>query len=107
MNFQTEKERDAMERFARTGVYDFVEENSNDSESYVDDHTPYCCKKKDNIARKDKSEEELDSCVRESENNDDIDETESEESLSWSSEKRFRITPKPRSNNRFKSFRRS
>ena len=107
MNFQDEKERDAMDKFARTGVYDFVEENPSDTESSIDDHTPYCCKKKDNVTSKDEREEELDSCIRETEDNDDTDETEPEEPLIWSPGKRFRITALPRSNNRFKSFRRS
>ncbi|CAF4278875.1 unnamed protein product, partial [Rotaria magnacalcarata] len=33
MNFQDEKQREAMARFACTGVYDFVEEDLSESES--------------------------------------------------------------------------
>ncbi len=79
MNFQDEKEREAMATFARTGVYDFVEDHLNEDES----------------------EEQIDSSIIETEEEDET------KSLVWALEKRFNITPTPRSENRFKSFRRS
>ncbi|CAF1544480.1 unnamed protein product [Rotaria sordida] len=79
MNFQDEKERDAMAKFARTGVYDFVEENLSESESDTEDHTILCRNKSEYIESEDEREEQFDSSIIATDE-DDKDETELEES---------------------------
>ncbi|CAF4114280.1 unnamed protein product [Rotaria sordida] len=79
MNFQDEKERGAMAKFARTGVYDFVGENLSESESDTEDHTILCRNKSEYIESEDEREEQLDSSIIATDE-DDKDETELEES---------------------------
>ena len=103
MNFQNEHEREAMAAFAHTGVYDFVEEDLSESEYHSEDHTFFLDNEKD--AEIDiESNEQLDSSIEEVE---DEDERELEQSMVWALEKRFNITSARRSENRFKSFKRS
>jgi hypothetical protein len=101
MNFQDEKEREAMSTFARTGVYDFVEDNSSEDESDAEVRDIHLRNdEKEDGENEDESEEQVDSSsvIR----TEEEDET---ESLVWAPEKRFNIIP-TRSENRFKSFRR-
>ena len=105
MNFQNEKERDAMAQFASTGVYDFLEENLSESESDSEDHSLLRRSQKEDTESENESEEESNPSVIETE--EDGDETESDTPSLWEPEKRFNITLLPRSENRFKSFRRS
>ena len=99
MNFQDEKEREAMSTFARTGVYDFVENDLSEDESDTEDRNTHF--RNDEKENEDESEEQIDSSEIETEEEDET------ESLVWAPEKRFNITPTPHSENRFKSFRRS
>ncbi len=102
MNFQDEKEREAMTTFARTGVYDFVEEDLGEGESDMEDCDTYLRNdEKEDGENEDESEEQIDSSVVGNEEEDEA------ESLLWAPEKRFNITPISRPENRFKSFRRS
>ncbi|CAF4416023.1 unnamed protein product [Rotaria sp. Silwood2] len=105
MNFQDEKERDAMGKFARTGVYDFVEDNPCESETDAEDDTIFCRDENEYIESEVERDEQLNSSIIATE--EDNDETELEDSLIWEPEKRFGNTFLPRSQNRFKSFRRS
>ncbi|CAF1658774.1 unnamed protein product, partial [Rotaria magnacalcarata] len=105
MNFQDERERDAMAEFARTGVYDFVEEDLSESESHSEDYNLFRDSEED-AESETESEEQVGSSIEEVEDEDE-DERESEQSTIWAPEKRFNISPTPRSQNRFKSFRRS
>ncbi|CAF3851054.1 unnamed protein product [Rotaria sp. Silwood1] len=108
MNFQDEKERNLMREFARTGVYDFVEEDTTEFESESDsaDYSPARHNKVDYLENEDASDQEFSSDTRETEEEYD-EETELDKSMVWESEKRFNATLLPRSENRFKSFRRS
>jgi hypothetical protein len=105
MNFQDEEEREAMAQFARTGVYDFVEEDLSESEYHSEERSSYCNDEEDEQSEAE-SEENVDISKGEIVDIDE-DETESEESTVWTPEKRFPIKYVPRSQNRFKSFRRS
>ncbi|CAF3290599.1 unnamed protein product [Rotaria sp. Silwood2] len=104
MNFEDENEREAMAIFARTGVHDFVEDLS-EYESKTESNTPSCSDEENDVESEEESAE-LDLCTRRTEE-DDEDETDSEESLLWAPEKRFRTLFLSRSQNQFKSFRRS
>ncbi|CAF3820411.1 unnamed protein product [Rotaria sp. Silwood1] len=108
MNFQDEKERNLMREFARMGVYDFVEEDTTEFESESDsaDYSPARHNKVDYLENEDASDQEFSSDTRETEEEYD-EETELDKSMVWESEKRFNATLLPRSENRFKSFRRS
>ncbi|CAF3453712.1 unnamed protein product [Rotaria sp. Silwood2] len=107
MNFQDLCEREAMSMFAHTGVYDFVQEDLTDFDSYTEDHISFHASKTASNDEAD-SEEEDDLSTEEIENTDEIeDEKELEESMIWAPEKRILNKPLPRSENRFKSFRRS
>jgi hypothetical protein len=105
MNFQDEKERDAMAEFARTGVYDFVEEDLSEFESDSENHSRLRHSQTEDKESENESEEESNSSTIETE--EDGDETESNKPSLWEPEKRFNTTLLPRSENRFKSFRRS
>ena len=105
MNFENEQERDAMREFARTGVYDFVEDSTK-SEENSEDHFLSRQDEVDDTEHAEESEEEFDSHTRDVEEEDD-DETELDKSIVWEPEKRFNNTFLRRSENRFKSFRRS
>jgi len=120
MNFQDEKERNQMRQFARTGVYDFVEEDDSesDSESEIPNHSLISHDKAHDSDIEDESDDDIDfdSHARvddddDGNDNDDEakeeDERENDVSTAWEPEKRFNITPAPRSENRFKSFRKS
>ncbi|CAF1547595.1 unnamed protein product [Adineta ricciae] len=111
MNFQDEKEREAMARFARTGVYDFAEEDSSESESRSEDHSSSLS---ENEGADEQSESESEETISTSKRGvvdevvDEVDdEIDSEKSEVWAPEKRFPIKVAPCSQNRFKSFRRS
>ncbi|CAF1251246.1 unnamed protein product [Rotaria sordida] len=106
MNFQDEKERDAMGKFAHTGVYDFVEENMSELESDIEDHSILPRNKQDNTESEEENEGQSDLSISENEE-ENQDETESDESLVWAPENRFGTPILPRTQNRFKSFRRS
>ncbi|CAF5150275.1 unnamed protein product [Rotaria sp. Silwood1] len=107
MNFQDPGEREAMSMFAHTGVYDFVEEDLTDFDSYTEDHISFHAGKTPSNDEAG-SEKEDDLSTEEIENTDEIeDEKELEESMIWAPEKRILNKPLPRSENRFKSFRRS
>ncbi|CAF4611882.1 unnamed protein product, partial [Rotaria socialis] len=105
MNFQDERERDAMAEFARTGVYDFVEEDISESISLSKDHALFHDNEEDAESEAE-SEEQVGSSIEEVEDEDE-DERELEKLRIWAPEKRFNILPAPRSQNRFKSFRKS
>lgn len=105
MNFQDEKERDAMAEFARTGVYDFVEEDLSESESDSENHSCLRHSQTDDKESENDSEEESNPSMIETE--EEGEETESDKPSLWEPEKRFNTILLPRSENRFKSFRRS
>ena len=107
MNFQDQKERDAMAEFARTGVYDFVDHNLSDIESSDEDETSCRNSKEQAIESEDDCGEQIDSFIEDTDGAMSENNTEIEESMIWSPEKRFRTTLPPRTENRFKSFRRS
>ncbi|CAF1544920.1 unnamed protein product, partial [Rotaria sp. Silwood1] len=69
MNFQDEKERNLMREFARTGVYDFVEEDTTEFESESDsaDYSPARHNKVDYLENEDASDQEFSSDTRETE----------------------------------------
>ena len=100
MNFENERDREAMAKFARNGVYDFVDDESDPASSPSDAHVPL---------RTDAEDETDDEIAIQSEKSDDEadQDTDSEESSVWAPEKRFPLAPPPRSENRFKSFRTS
>ncbi|CAF1999488.1 unnamed protein product [Rotaria magnacalcarata] len=105
MNFQDEEEREAMTTFALTGVYDFVEDLS-ECESNTDHQNVSSSSEEDSIESENESEEQIDSHVTEDEEERE-DEIELEEPPVWAPEKRFCTKFLSRSENRFKSFRRS
>jgi hypothetical protein len=105
MNFQDGKERDAMAEFARTGVYDFVEEDLSKSESDSENHSHLRHSQTEDKESENESEEESNPSMIETEQ--EGGETESDKPSLWEPEKRFNTTSLPRSENRFKSFRRS
>ncbi|CAF3860367.1 unnamed protein product [Rotaria sordida] len=105
MNFQDEKERNLMREFARTGVYDFVEEDTAESDSA--DYSPTRHNKVDDLENEDASDQDFSSHTRETEEEEYDEETELDKSMVWEPGKRFNATLLPRSENRFKSFRRS
>ena len=95
MNFESVDDRETMSAFARTGVYDFNGDNSDRSSSHTYAHVPLrSSDEEDEICSIDNKKDQID------------DETDSNESLEWAPEKRFHLAPTPRSENRFKSFRR-
>ena len=100
MNFEDEREWEAMTKFARNGVYDFVDDESNLTSSPPDAHVPL---------RTDVDDETDEEIATQSEPSDDEADRDpdSEESSVWAPEKRFPLAPAPRSENRFKSFRAS
>ncbi|CAF0854002.1 unnamed protein product [Adineta steineri] len=102
MNFQDEHERDAMTEFARTGVYDFIDDDKEELRSPNKDHVVSRNSDEDSIDSETESEEHLDSSRSETEND-----TETEDTLVWAPEKRFKTKPVSRSDNRFKCLRRS
>ncbi|CAF1492503.1 unnamed protein product [Rotaria sp. Silwood1] len=104
MNFEDENEREAMAIFARTGVYDFVEDLS-EYESTTEYNT-YTRIDEENDVESEEESAELDLRRRGTEEEDE-GETNSEDSLVWAPEKRFHTLFLPRSQNQFKSFRRS
>ncbi|CAF3288681.1 unnamed protein product [Rotaria socialis] len=107
MNFQDEKQREAMARFACTGVYDFVEEDLSESESESQSKDNSCyLNEEDDDQSESESEENFDTLKGDISVEVD-DEVDSEESLVWAPEKRFPVKPVARSQDRFKSFRRS
>lgn len=112
MNFQDEKERNLMREFARTGVYDFVEEDRSESESDSDlkDDSLSSRDKVDDSETEDASDEDLNSqtrVVEEEEEEEELDkESDLDRSMVWEPEKRFKLPLLPRSENRFRSFRR-
>ncbi|CAF4781165.1 unnamed protein product [Rotaria socialis] len=87
MNFQDEKERDAMTTFARTGVYDFVEDLS-ECESNTDHQNVSGSSEEDSVESESESEEQIDSHITEDEEEHE-DEIELEEPPVWAPEKRF------------------
>ena len=112
MNFEDEHERDIMCEFARTGVYDFVEEDAleSDSESDILDRPVSSRRKSRESEDENTSDDDIDSHTRsdnERENEEEEEEEETNVSSLWEPEKRFRIAPLARSENRFKSFRKS
>ena len=62
INFQEEKERRLMQEFARTGVYDFVEEEQSDSN--LKDHLLSSRDKVDGFENEDASNEDFNSQTR-------------------------------------------
>ncbi|CAF1539235.1 unnamed protein product [Adineta ricciae] len=101
MNFQDEQERDSMVKFARTGVYDFAE----------DDETPETPNKDHMVSRNSDrdsmdSETEPDEHVESSARGTEVD-TDSDDHSVWAPEKRFRTQRTARTENRFKCLRRS
>ena len=106
MNFQDEKERSLMREFARTGVYDFVEEDLSDTDSDSDctDVSLSYSGTRDDSESEDASEKDSSSQRRETEEEDE--ESALDRSMMWEPEKRLKPSSLPRSENRFKSFRR-
>ena len=90
-----------MAKFARNGVYDFIDDDETDLiSSPSDGHVPL------RTNAEDKTEDEIAIQSEESNKAEDRD-TDSEEPSVWAPEKRFCLARPPRSENRFKSFRRS
>lgn len=107
MNFQDEKEREAMARFACTGVYDFVEEDLSESESESQSKDNSCSfDEEDDDQSESESKENFDTSKEDISVEVD-DEVDLEESMVWAPEKRFPVKPVARSQDRFKSFRKS
>ena len=107
MNFQDEREREIMAEFARTGVYDFVEENLNESEPFSPDGMLFCISDEQEVESENECGEQFDSSAKEIDEVGDENDIDLEESKIWAPEKRFGITFPSRTENRFKSFRRS
>ena len=99
MNFEDEDDRESMSKFARTGVYDFVNDDDDRSSVHSDAHVP--------LRSSDEENDNTISSQIESDEDEIESEGDTEESSVWAPEKRFNLTPTPRSANRFKSFRRS
>ncbi|CAF2154848.1 unnamed protein product, partial [Rotaria magnacalcarata] len=91
MNFQDERERDAMAEFARKGVYDFVEENLSESEYSHKDYSLFRNSEEQEVESEDESEKQFDLSINEIDEVEDKDEDETslEESMVWAAEKRF------------------
>lgn len=104
---QDEKEREAMARFACTGVYDFVEEDLSESESESQPKDNSCSfDEEDDDQSESESKENFDTSKEDISVEVD-DEVDLEESMVWAPEKRFHVKPVARSQDRFKSFRKS
>ena len=98
MNFENEDERRMMSNFAHTGVYEFDEEDDDQSSNHSDAHVP---------SRVSDEEKENDTYQPmspiDNESNEVFEESNSNESFVWAPEKMIASTP--RTENRFKSFR--
>ena len=102
INFHDEKVREAMVAFARTGVYDFVDEDLNESELPLQDQTLLCSSKEEETEDDDDvSRKQNDSSIVGIEQDEYEDGREIEESAVRVPEKRFNIKFAPRSENRF------
>ncbi|CAF3024272.1 unnamed protein product, partial [Rotaria sp. Silwood2] len=106
MNFEEEAERNAMAEFARTGLYDFVETLNEFKPSHDDDIYP-CNKKQQEVDSDDESEGQFDRPIEDIAEVEDESDIDLDESMIWEPEKRFATKFLPRTENRFKSFRRS
>ena len=96
------KKRDTMTQFARTGVYNFVEENLSESEFDSDVYSFLRRSEEENRGSEADSKEKI--AVVIGPLDEDEDQIELEKSMIWEPEKRFTIIL-PHSENRFKSFR--
>ena len=107
MNFQDEKERDAMDKFARTGVYDFADD-FNEFESSAEDYAVVCNNEQVPTYSDDESlGEEFNTPVKVPTDIDNGKGEKLEDIMIWAPEKRFKTKLPARTENRFKSFRRS
>ncbi|CAF1563454.1 unnamed protein product [Rotaria sordida] len=106
MNFEEEAERDAMAEFARTGVYDFVE-TVNHSKPSHDDDIFFHNKEQQKLDSDDEPEGQFDRSVEDVAEVEDESDIDLDESMIWAPEKRFETNFLRRTENRFKSFRRS
>ena len=105
MKFEDETERNAMVEFARIVIDDFVE-NLNESKSSYDDDILFCNDEQQEIYCVDESEEQFDRSVEDIDEQEDESDMEFNKSMIWAPEKRFGTKFSPRTENRFKSFRR-
>ncbi|CAF1482041.1 unnamed protein product [Rotaria sordida] len=106
MNFEEEAERDAMAEFARTGVYDFVETVHHSKPSH-DDDIFFHNKEQQKLDSDDEPEGQFDRSVEDVVEVEDESDIDLDESMIWAPEKRFETNFLRRTENRFKSFRRS
>ena len=88
MNFQNEKERNAMAKFANTGVYDFVEDLS-ENESNAEDNTFSSNSQENDAESEDENGEIVDPSTRESEEKYIDEESISKETLVWAPKKKI------------------
>ena len=105
MNFQDEKEREAMVTFARTGVYDSIDDLS-EHESDSEQENVYSHSDSGNIRNEDESDaltdSDLEEIIEKHPNESELDEP-----PVWAPEKRLNCKFLTCSKTRFKSFRRS